>query len=151
MLKNGRLKICESVPSAIGETRPRNTRNKTPAMFQRFSTSVPSPLHPSWGRARLFPSPTPRCWVRGGRGRVRGNIFFLHLRIFLILSPAWFTQAGETDGNAFNLGLPLGGAIYLVGEFFNVYRKFPASSVVYLETIVHFTFLENIRMYCSIM
>lgn len=44
MLKNGRLKICESVPSPIGETRPRNTRNK-PA-----DVSTVSPLHAS----RLF-------------------------------------------------------------------------------------------------
>lgn len=29
MLKNGRLKICESVRPAIGETPPRNTRNKS--------------------------------------------------------------------------------------------------------------------------
>jgi len=82
MLKNGRLKICESVPFAIGETRPRNTRNKIPAMFQRFPTFFLRLLLRS---SEDFPF-TPRYWDGAEEGY--SNIFFLHLRIFLILSPA---------------------------------------------------------------
>jgi len=58
MLKNGRLKICESVPLAIGETRPRNTRNKP---FARDVSTVfrspacPLPPHLSFGSSEAFP------------------------------------------------------------------------------------------------
>lgn len=103
MLKNGRLKICGSVPSAIGETRPHNTRNKPlPRCFNGtpFSSLVPS-FH-SFSSETLF--------LRS-HTFLPSNIFFLHLRIFLILSLAWFTRAEETDGDTFNLGLPLGAAI----------------------------------------
>jgi len=41
---------------------------------------------------------------------------------------------------------------YISSEFFNVYRKFSASSVVYLETINRLTllFLENIHIYNNV-
>jgi len=62
MLKNGRLKICESVPLAIGETRPRNTRNKPFArdvstVFR--SSACPLPPHLSFGSSEAFPFERP--------------------------------------------------------------------------------------------